>query len=76
MFDGQALHYIAWKREWRAHHQENYPGLQEDALKRVLGDIALGMVARSGSGTRQMWTRCGTPWIGRSTCGRTPSCMT
>ncbi len=46
MFDGQALHYIAWKQEWRAHHQENYPGLQEDALKRVLVDIALGRVAR------------------------------
>ncbi len=27
-FDGQVIHYIAWKREWSAHHQENYPGLQ------------------------------------------------
>ncbi len=36
MFDGQVIHYIAWKREWTVHHQENYPGLQGDALRRVL----------------------------------------
>jgi hypothetical protein len=36
VFDGQVIHHIAWKREWRAHHQENYPGLQGDTLRRVL----------------------------------------
>jgi hypothetical protein len=35
------IHYIAWKREWRAHHQENYPSLQGDALRRVLVDCCL-----------------------------------
>ena len=30
VFDGQTLNYIAWKREWNQHHQENYPGLQGD----------------------------------------------
>jgi hypothetical protein len=35
MVDGQVLRYIAWKREWKAHHQENYLGLQGDALRRV-----------------------------------------
>jgi hypothetical protein len=25
VFNGQVIQYIAWKREWRAHHQENYP---------------------------------------------------
>ncbi len=24
VFDSQVIHYIAWKREWWAHHQENY----------------------------------------------------
>jgi hypothetical protein len=33
VFDGQVIHYIAWKREWRAHHQGNYSGLQGDALR-------------------------------------------
>jgi hypothetical protein len=41
VFDGQLMHYIAWKREWRAHHQENYPGLQGDALRRVLVERCL-----------------------------------
>ncbi len=36
VFDSQVIHYIAWKRELTAHHQENYPGLQGDALRRVL----------------------------------------
>jgi hypothetical protein len=35
VFDGQVIHYIAWNREWIAHHRENYPGLQGDALRRV-----------------------------------------
>jgi hypothetical protein len=35
IFDGQALQYIALKREWRAHHQENYAGLQGDAPEGV-----------------------------------------
>jgi hypothetical protein len=35
------IHYIAWKREWTAHHQENYPGLQGDALRRVLVERCL-----------------------------------
>jgi hypothetical protein len=41
VFDGQVIHYIAWKREWRAHHEENYPGLQGDALRRVLVERCL-----------------------------------
>jgi hypothetical protein len=41
VFDGQVIHYIAWKREWTAHHQENYPGLQGDALRRVLVECCL-----------------------------------
>jgi hypothetical protein len=41
VFDGQVIHYIAWKREWTAHHQENYPGLQGDALRRVLVERCL-----------------------------------
>jgi hypothetical protein len=28
VFVGQVLHYITWKQEWRAHHQENYLGLK------------------------------------------------
>jgi hypothetical protein len=36
VFDGQVIHHIAWKREWRTHHQENYLGLQGDTLRRVL----------------------------------------
>ncbi len=41
VFDGQVIHYIAWKREWTAHHQDNYPGLQGDALRRVLVELCL-----------------------------------
>jgi hypothetical protein len=41
VFDSQVIHYIAWKREWTAHHQENYPGLQGDALRRVLVERCL-----------------------------------
>ncbi len=41
MFDSQVIHYIAWKPEWRAHHQENYLGLQGDALRQVLVDHCL-----------------------------------
>jgi hypothetical protein len=41
VFDGQVIHYIAWKREWTAQHQENYPGLQGDALRRVLVERCL-----------------------------------
>jgi hypothetical protein len=46
VFDGQVIHYIAWKREWRAHHQENYPGLQGDTLRRVLVDCFLSPAPR------------------------------
>jgi hypothetical protein len=46
VFDGQVIHYIAWKREWRAHHQENYPGLQGDTLRRVLVDCFLSPADR------------------------------
>jgi hypothetical protein len=41
VFDGDVIHYIAWKREWRAHHQENYLGLQGDALRRALVECCL-----------------------------------
>jgi hypothetical protein len=41
LFDVQVIHYIAWKREWRAHHLENYPSLQGDALWRVLVERCL-----------------------------------
>jgi hypothetical protein len=35
-FSGQVIHYIAWKQEWCAHQQENYPRMQGDTLRRVL----------------------------------------
>jgi hypothetical protein len=38
VFDGQVLHYIAWKQEWRAHHKDNWSGLQGDTLSRVMED--------------------------------------
>ncbi len=41
VFDGHVIHFIAWKREWTAHHQENYRGLQWDALRRVLVERCL-----------------------------------
>jgi hypothetical protein len=41
VFDGQVIHYIAWKREWMAYPWENYPGLQGDALRLVLVDHCL-----------------------------------
>ncbi len=46
VFGGQVIHYIAWKRDWQAHHRENYPSLQGDALQRVLLE-------------RCLWTRRG-----------------
>jgi hypothetical protein len=46
VIDGQVFHYIAWKREWMAHHRQNYPGLQGDALRRVLVDRCLRPVDR------------------------------
>ncbi len=59
MFDGQVIHYIAWKREWRAHHQENYPGLQGDALRGVLVERCLHPVdkerVRYRSTMAQVW---------------------
>jgi hypothetical protein len=41
LFEGQVIHYIAWKREWRAHHLRNYPSLQGDTLRRVLVERCL-----------------------------------
>jgi hypothetical protein len=41
VFNGDVLLYITLKREWRAHHQENYSGLQCVALRRVLVDRCL-----------------------------------
>jgi hypothetical protein len=59
VFDGQVIHYIAWKREWMAHHWENYPGLQGDALRRVLVDRCLCQVdwerVRYRSMVAQVW---------------------
>jgi hypothetical protein len=34
VFDSQVIYYIAWKLEWWAYHQENYPGMQGDALRK------------------------------------------
>jgi hypothetical protein len=41
VLNSQVIHYIAWKREWQAHHQENYPSMQGDALRRVLVERCL-----------------------------------
>src|SRR5450830_855646 len=41
VFDGKTLNYVAWKREWTSHHQENYPGLKGDSLKRILVERCL-----------------------------------
>jgi hypothetical protein len=41
VYDGMVLHYITWKREWKAHDQENYPDLQGDSLRRVLVERSL-----------------------------------
>ncbi len=41
VFDGMVLHYITWKRAWKAHDQENYPDLQGDSLRRVLVERSL-----------------------------------
>jgi hypothetical protein len=49
VFDSQVIHYIAWKREWQAHHRENYPSLQRDALQRELVERCLR--TRRGCGT-------------------------
>jgi hypothetical protein len=67
VFDGQVIHYIAWKREWRAHHQENYLGLQGDALRQVLVERCLRPADKE--------PRCGNTWI-EPTNGRMSSCMT
>jgi hypothetical protein len=41
IFDGQVLNYFAWKPEWKAPHEENYPSLKGDALRRVLVEWCL-----------------------------------
>ncbi len=69
VFDGQVFHYIAWKREWMAHHRQNYPGLQGDALRRVLVDRCLRPVDRERVRYRSTVAQ-------RPTSGRTSSCMT
>jgi hypothetical protein len=40
-FNNQVLNYIAWKPEWKTHHEENYPSLKGDALRRVLVEPCL-----------------------------------
>jgi hypothetical protein len=63
IFDGQGLNYIAWKREWKAHHKENYPRLKVDAL-RVLVEQRLWPQTRIASGTSHLRIRSGSTWIG------------
>jgi hypothetical protein len=64
IFDGQGLNYITWKREWKAHHKENYPGLKVDALRVLVEQRLWWPQTRIASGTSHPWIRSGSTWIG------------
>jgi len=40
-FDGKILSYPTWKRAWKKHHENVYPGLTVETLKRVLEEKCL-----------------------------------